>query len=65
MLFAQKPPSKTQRVNLLSPVDPMTHMRAVCKYVKPGEATSMLPTVVVAVSLVGVATFPGSLHIDV
>jgi len=57
------PASETQRVSLLSPVGPITHMRAVCKWVKPGEAISNLPAVVCAVYPVGVVTAPAPLHI--
>ena len=40
------PPSKKQRVILLAPLGPITSTRAVCKYVKLEETTSILPTVV-------------------
>jgi len=56
------PPSKTHRASLFSLVGPMTHMRAVCE-VKPGEARSILPTVVCAVSIRRSSGLC-SLHID-
>jgi hypothetical protein len=58
------PPSKTQLVSLLIPVGPMTHMRAVCKYVKSGDTMSILPTVAGVVSLVALVGVPASLHMD-
>jgi len=52
------PASKRQRLILPSPVDPITLMRAVCELLNSGEAASVLPTVLGAVSLVGVVTAP-------